>query len=156
MIDCREYALKVITFRDRTEKEIREKLIQKGYDEDSIEETTEFLKNYGYINDEKYASSFINDAINLKKWGKIRVRTELIKRGVPRDVFENLLEEAFPDGSTEIICTQIKSRFKNCDLKNQKERTRIFNFFLRRGYQADEIKSALNDVCSFYDIDSEF
>ncbi|MBQ2888948.1 MAG: regulatory protein RecX [Clostridia bacterium] len=155
MIDCREYALKLITFRDRTRKELRDKLTQKGYDENTIEDVIAFLEEYGYINDFKYAQHFINDCVNLKKWGKIRIRSELLKRGVKRDVFESILEEAFQDGSDDMLINQIETRFKNSDLGNVKERTRIFNFFLRRGYCAEEIKGALNQVCSFKDIVTE-
>lgn len=155
MIDCREYALKLITFRDRTQKELRDKLNQKGYDENTVEDVIAFLEEYGYINDFKYSQHFINDCVNLKKWGKIRIRSELLKRGVKRDVFESILEEAFLDGSDDTLINQIKTRFKNSDLGNIKERIRIFNFFLRRGYCAEEIKGALNKACSFNDIMTE-
>ena len=155
MIDCREYALKLITFHDRTQKELRDKLAQKGYDENTIEDVIAFLEEYGYINDFKYSQHFINDCVNLKKWGKIRIRSELLKRGVKRDVFESILEEAFLDGSDDALINQIQTRFKNSDLGNIKERTRIFNFFLRRGYYAEEIKGALNKACSFNDIMTE-
>lgn len=155
MIDCREYALKLITFRDRTQKELYDKLIQKGYDENTVEDVIAFLKEYGYINDFKYSQHFINDCVNLKKWGKIRIRSELLKRGVKRDVFEGILEEAFLGGSDDTLLNQIQTRFKNSDLGNIKERTRIFNFFLRRGYCAEEIKGALNKACSFKDIVTE-
>ena len=155
MIDCKEYALKLITFRDRTQKELREKLIQKGYSENAVEDVIAFLEEYGYINDFKYAQHFINDSVNLKKWGKIRIRSELLKRGVRREVFEKILEEAFEDGVGDVLLSQMQTRFKNSDLANIKERTRIFNFFLRRGYSADEIKGALNKACSFKDILTE-
>ncbi len=155
MIDCREYALKLITFRDRTQKELRDKLTQKGYDENTVEDVIAFLEEYGYINDFKYSQHFINDCVNLKKWGKIRIRSELLKRGVKRDVFESILEETFADGSDDALINQIQTRFKNSDLGNIKERTRIFNFFLRRGYCAEEIKGALNKACSFKNIVTE-
>ena len=45
MINCRDYALRLIEFRDRTEKELRDKLLEKGYDENTIEDEIEFLKN---------------------------------------------------------------------------------------------------------------
>lgn len=155
MIDCREYALKLIAFRDRTRKELRDKLAEKGYDENTIEDVIAFLEEYGYINDFKYARHFINDCVNLKKWGKIRIRSELLKRGVKRDTFEDMLEEAFSGGSGEVLAEQLKNRFASSDLSNIKERTRIFNYFLRRGFAAEEIKGAMNRACSFCDVVTE-
>ena len=153
MINSKDYALKLIAFKDRTEKEIRTKLKEKNYNEPEIEEAVEFLKNYGYVNDLRYASHFTNDAINLKKWGKARIRTELLRKGVDRDIVDKTLEEAFLETDPERLFSQMESRFKNADFSNMKERTRIFNFYLRRGYSPEEIKGAMNKMSSFRDIE---
>lgn len=153
MTDCRNYALKLITFRDRTEKELRDKLREKGYDENTIEDEIVFLKDYGYIDDGRYAKSFTNDAISIKKWGRIRVYNELLKRGIDRETIAAALEDAFQDDSTDAVTAVLESRFKEADLGNPRERTRIFNYFMRRGYAPEEIKGAMNRVCAFNDID---
>lgn len=155
MINCRDYALKVIEFKDRTEKEIREKLTQKGYDENIIEDEIVFLKNYGFINDLRYAQRFVSDAINLKKWGKARIRAELLRKGVDREIIDNAVEDAFMYVDDDRLLNEMQRRFKNSDLSNIKERTRIFNFYMRRGFSPDEIKGAMNSMCSFDDIISE-
>lgn len=152
MINCRDYALRLIEFRDRTEKELRDKLSEKGYDENTIEDEIEFLKNYGYINDARYAERFTADAINLKKWGKIRIRTELSRKGIARETVDNTIEDVFAEIDDDRVLSQLQTRFKNSDLSNIKERTRIFNFFMRRGFTSEEIKGAMNKMCSFDDI----
>ena len=155
MINCRDYALKVIEFKDRTEKEIREKLTQKGYDENITEDEIAFLKDYGFINDLRYAQRFVSDAINLKKWGMARIRAELLRKGVDREIIDNAVEDAFMDIDDDRLLKEMQRRFKNSDLSNIKERTRIFNFYMRRGFSPDEIKGAMNSMCSFDDIISE-
>lgn len=155
MIDCRNYALRLITHKDRTEKELRTKLNEKGYDENTIEDEIAFLKDYGYIDDKRYAKNFTADAINLKKWGKVRIRTELLRRGVDAEITDNSIADAFPEDCSDKVLEQLESRFKNSDLSNLKERTRIFNYFFRRGYTAEEIKGAMNRVCSFRDVITE-
>ena len=152
MINSRDCALRLIEFRDRTEKELREKLTKKGYSEEQIEDTVEFLKNYGYIDDKRYASHFINDAINLKKWGKIRIRTELLHKGIDREVVDFAIEDAFSELDDDRVLTEMKKRFSNSDFSNMKERNRIFGFFTRRGFTPDEIKGAMNKMSSFRDI----
>ena len=152
MTNPRDYALYLIEFRDRTEKELREKLFGKGYAEEQIEDTVEFLKNYGYIDDKRYASHFIHDAINLKKWGKIRIRTELLRKGIDREITDFALEDAFAKVDDDRVLNEMKKRFSNSDFSNMKERNRIFGFFMRRGFTSDEIKGAMNKMCSFCDI----
>ena len=155
MINIRDYALRLIEFKDRTEKELREKLKEKNYDENSIDDEIEFLKNYGYIDDKRYAEHFVNDAINLKKWGKIRIRSELLRKGIDRDIVDNAIDDAFEDIGDNLVFSQMQTRFKNSDFSNIKERTRIFNFFMRRGFSPDEIKGAMNKMCSFEDVTYE-
>ena len=152
MINIRDYALKVIEFKDRTEKELRQKLTEKGYDEITIEDEIEFLKNYGFINDSRYAERFVLDAVNLKKWGKARIKSELIRKGVEREVIDNAIEEAFDEIDDDRLFSEMQKRFGNSDFSNMKERTRIFNFYMRRGFSPDEIKGAMNRMCSFDDI----
>ena len=152
MISIRDYALYLIEFKDRTEKELRDKFKEKGYNENDIEDEIEFLKNYGYMNDKRYAEHFTHDAINIKKWGKMRIRTELLRKGVDREIIDNTIEDAFFEVEDDLVFTQMQRRFKNSDFSNIKERTRIFNFFMRRGYSSDEIKGAMNKMCSFDDI----
>ena len=152
MTNSRDYALRLIEFRDRTEKELCEKLVGKGYDENQIEDTVEFLKNYGYIDDKRYASHFISDAINLKKWGKIRIRSELLRKGIDREIVDFAIEDAFSQIDDDRVLLQMQSRFKDADFSNMKERNRIFGFFIRRGFTPDEIKDAMNKMSSFSDI----
>lgn len=152
MISIRDYALYLIEFKDRTEKELRDKFKEKGYDENDIEDEIEFLKNYGYINDKRYAEHFTHDAINIKKWGKMRIRTELLRKGVGRETIDNTIEDAFFGVEDDLVLNQMQTRFKNSDFSNIKERTRIFNFFMRRGFSSDEIRGAMNKMCSFVDI----
>ena len=152
MISIRDYGLYLIEFKDRTEKELRDKFKEKGYDENDTEDEIEFLKNYGYIDDKRYAEHFTHDAINIKKWGKMRIRTELLRKGVDRETVDNTIEDAFFEVEDDLVLTQMQTRFKNSDFSNIKERTRIFNFFMRRGFSPDEIKGAMNKMCSFDDI----
>lgn len=151
MIDCREYALKLITIKDRTKKEIIEKLKQKGYDENTISQQISFLEEYGYINDVNYAQKFINDCISIKKWGNRRIYTELVRKGIAKEIIESLLIENDNENEEEILLSEFKKRFSNSDLSNMKERRRIFAYFLRRGFKSSSIQYILNKNSSFED-----
>ncbi len=153
MINPRDYCLKLITIRDRTQKEIRDKLKEKNFDENTIEEEIEFLLHYGYINDKRYAEHFTSDSISIKKWGKSRIRAELLRRGIDRDVADEAIEEAFSEVEDDRLYTEMEKRFKNADFGNMKERTRIFNFYMRRGFSPEEIKGAMNKMSAFRDIE---
>ena len=153
MNKCRDYALNLLTICDRTEKEIRDKLRGKGYPGNEIEDTIIFLSEYGYINDREYVRKYIKDAVNIKKWGKKRIETELLKKGADRYVVEEMLEEIETDFGA-LIMEILKSRFKNSNLSDPKERNRIFSYFARRGFSPQDIAGSINklsDNCMYDD-----
>ncbi len=151
MISCKERALKLITIKDRTQKELTDKLKEKGYREEEIEEVILFLKEYKYIDDFSYAQKFTRDAQNLKKWGKSKIIFELSRKGIDKETAQSVTDEFCTD-EEEILDIEIQKRFKNSDLSNEKERARIFGYFARRGFSPSEIKGAINRACSFEDI----
>ena len=153
MIDCKENALRLLSFKDRTEEEMRRKLKEKSYTENEIEDVIEFLKEYGYINDRRYAEKFSADAKNIKKWGRRRIEIELLSRGISREIINDVTKE--DEDEKEIILEELKRRFKNADFSNRKERARIFSYFARRGFSSDKIYGAINLVCSFEDIETD-
>ena len=153
-MDCREQALKLISFKDRTEKELRDRLEEKECTEDEIEETIEFLKNYGYIDDARYARRFAADSIKLRNHGPGRIRTELLRKGIDRDTIEIVLEEMETDPREQLEAA-MERRFSSADLGNPKERNRIFGYFARRGYSPRDIWGVINSRCAFQDVDAD-
>lgn len=51
----------------KTEKELRDKLTEKGFEEDTIKRAIEFLKEYNLLNDEKYAEMYIKDRLRSQE-----------------------------------------------------------------------------------------
>ncbi|MGN1098060.1 MAG: regulatory protein RecX [Clostridia bacterium] len=153
-MDCRERAIKIVALKDRTEKELRDKLAEKGYSDEEIDDAVEFMKSYNYINDESYAEKYVADGINLRGHGPRRIKTELLRRGISRDIAEAALEniEAEPRERLEEI---MERRFAAADLGNPKERNRIFGYFARRGYSSHDIWGVINSRCAFRDIEYE-
>lgn len=151
---CREAALKLFSFKDRTEAELCKRLAEKGFDEREIAETMAFAVEYGYIDDRRYAQRYISDGINLRGHGFGRIKTELLRKGIDRLLVEEeiaLAEEAEAD-PRERIAEIIDSRFANADLGSQRERNRIFGYFARRGYAPRDIWGVINDKSAFKDV----
>ena len=62
-IKAQSRALDFLGYKMRTEKEVRRKLQDEGYIDDVIERVIEFMKKYGYIDDLKYAQSYIRQVL---------------------------------------------------------------------------------------------
>ena len=88
-------AIYYLTFRDRSRKELCDKLAEKGYEEAEIAEAVEKLMSYGYIDDERYASSYIRNQMRAK--GRRRITMELSGKGVDSEMTRELCMELVPD-----------------------------------------------------------
>lgn len=135
-----------IGFKMRTEKEVRNKLIEEGYSDEITERVIASMLKYKYIDDMSYAIMYAKDCRKLKKWGPERIKAELYKKGVKPEYIENALSESDTEDTEEIIDALLEKRIKNApiDLKGKQKH---INFLLRRGFKYDDIKSVIEKYC---------
>lgn len=87
------YALFLLNLRLRTEGEMREKMLARGYIPKVIDSVMERLKGDKYVNDENYADIFLNNMILYKQYGYFHMKKKLILKKLPNELIENKLEE---------------------------------------------------------------
>ncbi len=131
-----------LTFKDRTEKEIKDKLKEKGYSSQDIDESIARLKEYGYLNDENYTLSYIKS--NKNKKGIRLISMELAKKGISKDTIYGQLEETTVDevGAIEDVLVR---RYRDLDIEDETQKRRVYNYFLRRGFGHEAISKALRN-----------
>ncbi|MDR3244480.1 MAG: recombination regulator RecX [Elusimicrobiota bacterium] len=136
-------ALGIISKRSVSEKMIFDKLISKGYEENSARNAINRLKELGYIDDEKYAQT-IAEYLLKKSKGSNMIDYELQKRGIEPAIIAktlaNINKQKTPCGQ---ILEIINKKFKNSDLKDEKSFAKTALFFERRGFLQEDIEKAL-------------
>ena len=148
MISAKDYAAKLLGFCDRSEKEIREKILRKGYSEQECEEAIAFCREYGYINDSRFANHFVHDSVEIKKFGKRRIKQEMRMKGVDEEVIEEALENI--TNEKEMLKSEMDRRFGSLDFKDPKVKNKVFGYFLRRGFAPNDILRAM-EVDEYYE-----
>ena len=153
-IRCKNSALKIIERSYKTEKEIVEKLQMKGYEERHIEASIQFLKEYKFLNDDYYVEAFIRDKINSK--GSIRIKQDLIKKGISRDVIEEKLckidKSSEKDTAKELAEKKLRI-IKKSENDTYKISSKIYRFLISKGYTYDIVKEVVKDVMSIDDFE---
>ena len=89
-----EKALVFLTKKDRTEREIIEKLSKSGYSKDVIDDVLVKLADYGYVNDEDYAKRYLDSLIEKGK-GKYAIRDAMSRKGLPSELVANTIEDGY-------------------------------------------------------------
>lgn len=133
-------AADMLSRRLMSEKELRDKLSLKGFEDDTIEYCIHKLIDLRLINDEYYASAIVRH-YSAKSYGIGRIREELRRRGICRELWDNALAE-IPE-SEEKISKFISTHLK--DSTDKKQIKKVTDSLLRRGFSWEEIKSALRN-----------
>ncbi|MCI8915118.1 MAG: regulatory protein RecX [Oscillospiraceae bacterium] len=100
------------------------------------------LTELGLLNDEEYGRMVVRHYA-AKGYGPRKLRDELYRRGVPRSLWEDALEEREPDGDQVLALARQKLRGAEPTRENLKK---VSDYLARRGYGWDEISSALDRI----------
>lgn len=130
-------AARMIGSRALSKQELTRRLVKKGSDAADAQAAADWLEEIGAVDDENYAAALVRH-YGGKGYGPARVREELRRRGVDRELWDSALEE-MPEAA-EILDKLLRKRG---DLSDPKERRRASDALLRRGFGWEQVKAAL-------------
>ena len=132
-------ALNILGTRSMSCAEIKERLLSKGESEVCAQETVGWLEKNGFVNDSEY-SKMLARHYAAKGYGRAKIKDELYRRGIARDMWDEALS-AVPeqDGTIDALIEK-----KLCGGKpDRAEAAKITAYLRRRGFSWEEIRSAL-------------
>ena len=133
-------AADLIGKRAMSRASLEKKLKEKGASEADARYAAEWLEAIGAINDADYAALLARHYGEMG-YGPQRVRDKLYEKGVPRELWEEALDQ-LPDNGEQI------DRFLQSKLRGrtpeEKEKKRLTDALLRRGYSWGDVKAAWN------------
>ena len=145
--DARKKALLLLEHMDRTERGLHDKLIQSGFSEEAAEEAISYVKDYGYINDQRYAFNYIMYRIHSKSRQKLF--QELQQKGVSTQLIQSAWEEASdleePDEKA-LLKETIQKKCEPGAVLDDGALRRLYGFLQRRGFRTGDIASALEEL----------
>jgi len=136
----------LLSYRNRSEKELQERLRKKGFPELHISVTLKHLKQSGYLDDHALALDLKRQAFNNKLLGHNRARIFLLDRGLPDDIVNETMTY---DEETEAQKIQVlmDKKIKTMGIcPDNKERKKLWDFLVRKGYSYNTIRNALQKL----------
>lgn len=136
--NTRAAAADLIGKRAMSRRDLERKLQEKGANEAEARYAAEWLEAIGALNDAEYAAALARH-YSGRGYGPARVREKLYEKGIPRELWEDALEQIPEnDGQIDAFLTG-KLRGREPD---EKEKRRLTNALLRRGFPWGEVKAA--------------
>lgn len=137
----RSLALQFATYKPRTEKQVRESLSKKGFENQSIQEAIDFLYSFGYLNDEEYAINFVKASLDKKPMSKKVLHYTLQTKGIPSGLIEKVLEEYYPkENITELALKVVEKRFRKKSEYTKELIEKELQYLLRKGFSYSVVK----------------
>lgn len=152
---ARDRAFLMLSVRNRSEREIVDRLRQACYEPDIIEEVVEILRRLDYLNDRSFAEEWLKSRMDGRKMGRRGVAWELRRKGVQADIVEEVTSAC--DDETERATALEAARRRWPALAGDDPRAarrRLAGFLQRRGFSWDTIHGVLEDICPPGDAES--
>lgn len=128
----------------RTEAETIRYLRDNEYSEVEIEEAIKYAKEVGYINDEDYINAYVSDHLLINKWGPQKIIFKLKEKGISGESVDFALMD-----NEEIIkrnlYAQVEKKAKGINLEDFKNKQKLVNHLVSRGYDYSSAKNAIED-----------
>lgn len=138
---AKDYALRSLGFREQTELQLRQKLEQREYSEDIIDAVILFLKQYNYLNDERFLEQYI--ASHCHKMNRRQLHNRLYTLGFRQIDLEHYLEENLYDEEA-LLAAEFESYVQRRDITDPVVRNKVTAHFLQKGYSYSSVQRQLN------------
>ncbi|MBD7916547.1 recombination regulator RecX [Clostridium sp. Sa3CUN1] len=152
-LKCKNTALRIVEKSYKSEKELRDKLILKGYENEEIEKSISFLKEYNFISDDNYTRMYVKDKSRIQ--GKKKIKYDLIKKGISENIIEEEISNIDRDEEREVAYNLAEKKY-NTIAKRESDKfklsQKLYRFLLSKGYDYDTVSYAVKKVTSIDDI----
>lgn len=152
-----ERAVKLLAAKPRSVAELRERLLRgKGANKSVVETVIARLREYGYLDDERFAFSYASAKVKQRPIGRRRLQRDLKLKQVDNNVAEETLELVYAETPEEqLIDRAIEKRIRlRGRPKTRAEAKSLFDHLLRQGFGFELVSEKVRSVTKYNDDDS--
>lgn len=137
----RERILYLIADYDRSEQNIRQKISMAGYRGSFVDDAIDSLKEYGYIDDLRFARYYAESMRDTKGRSAFAISRSLYEKGISRDVIDTVMGELDIDEEAQILKALSSRGYNEDNIReiDDKERHKLISFLMRKGFSYDLI-----------------
>ena len=136
-------------YRDRSQKEVEDKLLEMRMIPEAREQIIIKLMQEDFLNEERFARSFVRGKFRIKKWGRIRIKQELKLRDISTPIIKLAMTEIDEKQYVQTLNDLAEKKLNLLKEPNElKRRKKLADHLLQKGYEAGlvyEITNSLTD-----------
>ena len=134
-------------YRDRSQKEVEMKLNELRMIPEAKEKIIISLMQENFLNEERFARSFVRGKFRIKKWGRIKITQELKKKEISSPIIKlGLSEIKEADYIKTVYEIAEKKEAKLTESNQYKRKKKLADFLLRRGFESSVVFDCVNEI----------
>ena len=138
---------KYCAYQERCVKDVRDKLKTFEIPEEEKTKIIDYLLDNRFVNDERFAKSFVRGKINQSGWGVNKIRFHLIQKGIDKDTIDEALgqtdEEAYRQRLIDILRMKVKTVKADSDFEKKRK---LAAYAMQKGFEGSLVWEVLKDL----------
>ena len=145
-LKARDYAYRLLSYRQRSVKEITERLKKRNFEPGVIRKTLKYLSELKFLNDEQFARFWIRSKLQSRPCGWALLRYQLGQKGIAQEVLDKVKSEYAGEYDEYKVARRLadlrRSRYKS--MEPLKFKRRLYSYLRRRGFSQEAVSQALS------------
>ena len=138
---------KYCAYQERCVKDVRDKLKTFDLPQKEKDKIIDYLVDNRFVNDERFARSFVRGKINQSGWGLNKIRFHLIQKGIAKDIIDEALTQTDEDLYRQRLIDILKTKSKTIKAETDFERKRkLAAYAIQKGFEASLVWEVIKEL----------
>ena len=137
---------KYCAYQERSVKDVKDKLKTFDISQEDREKILDYLLDNRFVDDERFAKSFVRGKINQSGWGLNKIRFHLIQKGIDKETIDEALKQTDEEVYRQRLIDVLKTKSKTVKAENDFEKMRkLAAYAMQKGFEASLVWEVLKD-----------
>lgn len=141
---AKDYALQLLSYRERSFYELKKRLLDKGYSEKVINDVLLRFEELDYINDYRFAKKWVNSRIKYKPRGRYLLTKELRKKGVNQKIIDRVIYELLDKELEKKLGKKLADKWLNSRGFSKNNKAKLIRYLQNKGFPYHMINEIVN------------
>ena len=138
---------KYCAYQERCVNEVKDKLKTFDIPEEERAQILDYLTGNRFVNDERFAMTFVRGKVNQSGWGVNKIRFHLIQKGIAKELIEEALQQTDKDVYRQRLADILKAKNKTIKAANDFEKKRkLAAYAIQKGFESSLVWETLKDL----------
>lgn len=135
-------------YQERCSSELQKKLVQWRFNQEDMDRLLAHLISDDFLNEERFAMAFVSGKVNIKKWGRIKIRQQLKLKHISKYSIEKGIASIDEATYMNHLLSLALRKFEQLrqDENSYEKKVKIYRFLSSKGYEIELIRSAVDEI----------